>query len=215
VDEAAEEDAWDVEADAMLSFLAHEAGATAGGASPGSGVVAAAGAGGAGDTPLGHRGTWRVPEVQGQYCSVPAMMDGPMCDHGNTLIRVPHWSCCGALARDAVCAPAPPAAPAAAGPGAVVVHEKAVAVAAGMVVTAGAAPPDMLRVGHHVKLKRPVHDSRVLHGDGVGLIIAHTVTARDNLYTVIVGGEVSSYAPWEITWVPTPAVMVPPAAAKA
>ncbi len=43
-----------------------------------------------------HSGTFRDTQSDlEQFCSLPAQPEGPLCEHGDTIICRSHWSCCG------------------------------------------------------------------------------------------------------------------------
>jgi hypothetical protein len=57
-----------------------------------------AGGGSGGCTASSHKGVWRGPETK-YWCSTASMTEGQLCTHGSTIIKSPHWSCCGATTK--------------------------------------------------------------------------------------------------------------------
>jgi hypothetical protein len=54
-----------------------------------------------------HAGEWRS-EDRKQWCSKASSPEGLVCNHGDDIVRSPHWSCCGSTSEtDTVCSYAP------------------------------------------------------------------------------------------------------------
>jgi len=52
----------------------------------------------------GHAGEWRS-DTRRQWCSLAHELEGMECNHGDSIIEAPHWSCCGSFRHDdMVCA---------------------------------------------------------------------------------------------------------------
>ena len=54
---------------------------------------------------VAHSGQWRDHENGGLRlrCSKPGQREGPLCAHGDGIIPVSHWSCCGARQQASSC----------------------------------------------------------------------------------------------------------------
>ncbi len=46
---------------------------------------------------------WRDQDATAKYCSRPSDEEGPLCCHGDDVIRTNHWNCCGGGERAAAC----------------------------------------------------------------------------------------------------------------